>query len=51
MKSLGSDKVKTFFPQDHTHTNKEGGMLNAKIVITGIKNLKHCELKSYLLNK
>ncbi len=46
---LGADKVKTFFPHDHTHTNKEGGMLNAEIVINGIKNLKHCELKKYLL--
>jgi rhamnogalacturonan acetylesterase len=48
---LGPDKVKTFFPQDHTHTNKEGGMLNTEIVINAIKNLKHCKLKIYLLNK
>lgn len=46
---LGADKVATFFPKDHTHTNKEGGMVNADIVINGIKNLKHCELKKYLL--
>lgn len=46
---LGADKVATFFPQDHTHTNKEGGMLNAGIVINGIKTLKHCELKKYLI--
>ncbi len=48
---LGADKVKAFFPQDHTHTNKEGGMLNAEIVINAIINLKHCKLKNYLLNK
>ena len=46
---LGAAKVATFFPQDHTHTNKEGGMLNATTVVDGIKNLKHCELKKYLL--
>ena len=48
---LGADKIATFFPQDHTHTNKEGGMLNAEIVINGIKDLKHCGLKKYLLNR
>ncbi len=49
--ALGPDKVKTFFPGDHTHTNTEGGMLNAEVVINGIKDLKHSELKKYLLNK
>ena len=46
--ALGADKVATFFPKDHTHTNKDGGMLNAEIVINGIKNLNPCELKKYL---
>ena len=46
---LGADKVATFFPKDHTHTNKEGGILNAEIVINGIKNLKYCDLKKYLI--
>ena len=48
---LGADKVATFFPKDHTHTNKEGGILNAEIVINGIKNLKYCDLKKYLIKK
>ncbi len=48
---LGAGTVATFFPQDHTHTNREGGILNAQIVINGIKDLKHCELKKYLLNR
>lgn len=48
---LGVDKVATFFPGDHTHTNKDGGMLNAETVINAIKNLKHCELKKYLVNQ
>lgn len=38
--SLGAEKVKTFFPADHTHTNLEGAKLNAEIVIEAIKNLK-----------
>ena len=42
-------KVKSFFPADHTHTNKEGAILNAEQVIAGIKALKNCTLKNYLL--
>ncbi|MEO9032885.1 MAG: rhamnogalacturonan acetylesterase [Ginsengibacter sp.] len=49
--ALGADKVSAFFPGDHTHTNGEGGTLNAQIVINAIKNLKHCGLNEYLLNK
>lgn len=45
---LGPEKVKTFFPADHIHTNKEGGELNASIVIKEIKGLKKCKLKKYL---
>jgi rhamnogalacturonan acetylesterase len=43
-------KVKSFFPADHTHTNKEGAELNAKKVVEGIKDLRKCKLKKYLLN-
>lgn len=46
---IGQEKTATFFPQEHTHTNREGAMFNADIVINGIKNLKHCKLKKYLL--
>jgi len=41
-------KVNSFFPADHTHTNKEGAILNAKIVVTGIQQLKKCDLKKYV---
>lgn len=34
---LGADKVKTFFPGDHTHTGLEGAQLNAQIVATALK--------------
>lgn len=45
---IGAEKVKAFFPKDHTHTNKEGAILNAELVSIGIKNLKDCKLRNYL---
>ncbi len=47
--SMDTIKVKSFFPADHTHTNKEGAILNATKVVEGIKELKKCGLKKYLL--
>lgn len=46
---MGPEKVKTFFPGDHTHTNLEGAELNALSVVEGIKELKDCPLNKYLL--
>src|ERR1700760_3554792 len=34
---LGPDKVKDFFPGDHTHTNEAGAKLNAAAVTTGLQ--------------
>lgn len=45
---MGSEKVKTFFPKDHTHTNEAGAILNAELVAKGIKQLKNCKLKNYI---
>jgi lysophospholipase L1-like esterase len=45
---LGQDKVKEFFPQEHTHTNAAGADLNAQCVVAGIKGLKDVPLKQYL---
>lgn len=45
---LGSEKVKAFFPKDHTHTNEAGATLNAELVTKGIKDLKGCQLKKYI---
>ena len=45
---LGPEKVKAFFPGDHTHTNLEGARLNAQSVAEGIKKLKRCDLAKYL---
>jgi rhamnogalacturonan acetylesterase len=36
----GPDKVKGFFPGDHTHTNKEGAEINATSVVEGLRQLK-----------
>ena len=48
---LGPDKVKEFFPGDHTHTNEAGATVNAASVAEGIKLLKNLGLNNYLLNK
>jgi lysophospholipase L1-like esterase len=36
---LGPQKVSTFFPGDHTHTNPEGAEVNANCVVAGLKSL------------
>lgn len=48
---MGPEKVKGFFPKDHTHTNEAGAILNAELVTEGIKKLKGCELKRYIKQK
>jgi len=45
--NLGDQKVKTFFPVDHTHTNMIGAKLNALTVAEGIKALRTCNLGEY----
>ena len=46
--TLGEERVKIFFPGDHTHTNLAGAQLNASIVVEGLKALKDCPLATYL---
>ncbi|KUJ63556.1 rhamnogalacturonan acetylesterase [Flavobacteriaceae bacterium CRH] len=46
--ALGKEKVKAFFPKDHTHTGFEGAKLNALTAAESIKNLKECGLKNYI---
>jgi rhamnogalacturonan acetylesterase len=48
---LGPDKVKAFFPGDHTHTNKDGAQVNAASVVEGLRKIKDCTLNNYLLDK
>ncbi len=42
--------VNSFFPADKTHTNKDGALLNANKVVAGIKELKKCKLKDFLID-
>jgi len=48
---LGMDYVqsKLFPPNEAVHPNWAGASLNAKLVVEGIKGLKDCPLKDYLL--
>ncbi len=46
---IGPDKVKSFFPIDHTHTNKAGATINAESVVQGIRQLTGFSLNSYLV--
>lgn len=48
---MGEKKAGSFYPQEHTHTNREGAIFNATIVINQLEQLKGCKLKKYLLNK
>lgn len=48
---LGQQKVATFFPLDHTHTNLEGAELNARSVVAGLKSLPDTPLTPYLSAK
>jgi lysophospholipase L1-like esterase len=46
---LGEELVKTkFFVTDHTHTTKDGAILNASAVAEGIKSLNGCKLIKYI---
>lgn len=44
----GPEKVKQYFPDEHTHTSPAGAKINAESVIEGIKKLKKCPLKKYI---
>ena len=45
---MDSSAVNAFFPADHTHTNREGAVLNAKKVVDGIRLLRRFDLNGYL---
>ena len=46
--ALGPDKVKAYFPGDHTHTSPSGAEMNAGAVVEGLKGLKDCPLVAFL---
>lgn len=45
---MDSVTVKKFFPQDNTHTNKTGAVMNAQLVVKGLQQLKDCPLNEYI---
>lgn len=47
--ALGPDKVKSFFPGDHTHTNLEGAKLNAQVVADALKEINLKKIKKFML--
>ncbi|CAD0005174.1 rhamnogalacturonan acetylesterase [Flavobacterium chungangense] len=46
--ALGKEKVKSFFPKDHTHTGAEGAAFNALTVAENLKKIKDCALREYI---
>lgn len=46
--ALGPEKVKAFFPADHTHTDKAGAELNAAVVIRELKKIPSLGLLTFL---
>lgn len=48
---MGPEKVKAFFPGDHTHTNPAGARENAASVVVGIRKHKKLGLNKYLNRK
>lgn len=49
--ALGEDKVKAFFPGDHTHTDPAGADLNAASVVQGLKALPGGPMSDFLSTK
>jgi len=45
---LGKDKVKTFFPQDHTHTDIEGATFVALTIAEALKKNKAIGLRDFI---
>jgi lysophospholipase L1-like esterase len=48
---LGAEKVETLFADKRTHSTPAGALLNAQMVVAGIKALKKPNLKKYLSDK
>jgi lysophospholipase L1-like esterase len=46
--SIGEERVKEFFPDDHTHTNARGAQFNAAAVVAGLKQLEGSPFTRYL---
>ena len=49
--NLGIEKIKAFFPKDHTHTGREGAEFNARAIAESLKKCKECGLRDYIYIK
>lgn len=49
--SLGEEKVKLLYPQDHTHFNAEGADRHAAMVVAGLKGLRPSPVEKFLSAK
>ncbi|QIA07447.1 rhamnogalacturonan acetylesterase [Draconibacterium halophilum] len=52
MEKRGEENVTEilFFSRDHTHTSAKGAVLAASLIAEGLKELKKCKLRNYLLD-
>jgi lysophospholipase L1-like esterase len=48
---LGEDKVKAFFPADHTHTNPAGAEFTAAAVVSGLRSINDSPFSVYVSAK
>jgi lysophospholipase L1-like esterase len=48
---MGEEKVRPFFPEDHTHTTPEGAELNSSLVVAALKGVPYSPLTDYLSSK
>ncbi len=48
---LGEEKIKEFFPKDHTHTGPEAADLNASLVVAGLKATRNCTVCNFFSEK
>jgi lysophospholipase L1-like esterase len=46
--ALGPDRVREFFERDHTHTNRAGAMLSARLVIAALNALPDNPVRQFL---
>jgi lysophospholipase L1-like esterase len=48
LEPMGEEKVKTLYPQDHTHFNAIGADIHAAVVVAGLKGLKNSPVTQFL---
>ncbi|OYX80196.1 MAG: hypothetical protein B7Y83_18730, partial [Flavobacteriales bacterium 32-34-25] len=49
--ALGPEKVKEFYPKDHTHTGKAGANIVAETAAEELRNLKGSKIRDLVLTK